>query len=233
MNKHSLSYRKFFASAAAVAVVAPVVAPVVSMAASFPDVTEKTTHAEAILALVDAGIIKGNTDGTFKPDAQIKRGDAAVMIARALKLLDGNIPTTTVTDLGNSNAVTQEAVAKLVNKGIVSGYPDKTFRPNETVTRGQMAKYVANASKLPLGDGQTNFSDVDSASDLAKYIDAIAEAGITKGNTNGTFGFGDNLKRGDFAAMVYRVENLKGAPEIESVVAKNTNQVELTRGIKW
>ena len=59
------------------------------MAASFPDVTEKTTHAEAILALVDAGIIKGNTDGTFKPDAQIKRGDAAVMIARALNLLDG------------------------------------------------------------------------------------------------------------------------------------------------
>ena len=103
-----MSYRKFIASAAAVAVVAPVVAPVASMAASFPDVTEKTTHAEAILALVDAGIIKGNTDGTFKPDAQIKRGDAAVMVARALKLLDGTIPATTVTDLGNSNAVTKK-----------------------------------------------------------------------------------------------------------------------------
>ena len=222
-----MSYRKFIASAAAVAVVAPVVAPVVSMAASFPDVTEKTTHAEAILALVDAGIIKGNTDGTFKPDAQIKRGDAAVMVARALKLLDGTIPATTVTDLGNSNAVTQEAVAKLVNKGIVSGFTDKTFRPNETVTRGQMAKYIANAYQLPLGDGKTNFPDVDSSSDLAKYIDAIAEVGITKGKTDGTFGFGDNLKRGDFSAMVYRAENLKVAPAVKGVIAINATQVEV------
>ena len=75
---------------------------------------------------------------------------------------------------------------------------------------------------------KTNFPDVDSASDLAKYIDAIAEAGITKGNTNGTFGFGDNLKRGDFSAMVYRAENLKVAPAVEGVAAKNTTQVELT-----
>ena len=34
---------------------------------------------------------------------------------------------------------------------------DKTFRPNETVTRGQMAKYIANAYQLPLGDGQNKF----------------------------------------------------------------------------
>ena len=91
-----------------------------------------------------------------------------------------------------------------------------------------MAKYIANAYNLPLGDGKTNFPDVDSSSDLAKYVDAIAEVGITKGKTDGTFGFGDNLKRGDFAAMVYRAENLKVAPVVEGVHAINATQVELT-----
>ena len=223
------SYRKFLAGAAAVAVVAPVVAPVASLAAvSFPDVTESTTHSEAIYALVEAGIIKGNTDGTFAPNAEIKRGDAAVMIARALNLLDGKIPATTVTDLTNSNATTQEAVAKLVNKGIVSGFLDSTFRPDEPVKREQMAKYIANAYDLKLGDGVTNFADVDSKSALAVYVDAIAEAGITIGKTDGTFGFGDKLKRADFSAMVYRAENLKvAAPAVKSVSAINANQVEV------
>ena len=140
------------------------------------------------------------------------------MIARALNLLDGTIPATTVTDLTNSNATTQEAVAKLVNKGIVSGFLDKTFRPDETVKREQMAKYIANAYDLKLGDGVTDFADVDSKSALAVYVDAIAEAGITIGKTDGTFGFGDKLKRADFSAMVYRAENLEEVVSGVSVV---------------
>ena len=71
---------------------------------------------------------------------------------------------------------------------------------------------------LELGDGVTDFADVDSKSALAVYVDAIAEAGITIGKTDGTFGFGDKLKRADFSAMVYRAENLEEAVSGVSVV---------------
>ena len=50
---------------------------------------KNNSHKEAILALVDQGIIKGYPDGTFRPYQYITRGDAAVMVARALGLLNG------------------------------------------------------------------------------------------------------------------------------------------------
>ena len=57
-------------------------------ASGFSDINDNT-HKEAILALVDQGVIKGFPDGTFRPYQYITRGDAAVMVARALGLLDG------------------------------------------------------------------------------------------------------------------------------------------------
>ena len=52
----------------------------------------------------------------------------------------------------------------------------------DKVTRGQMAKFIANAYNLHQVMEKHDFPDVDSASDLAKYVDAIAEAKITIGN---------------------------------------------------
>lgn len=222
------SYRKFIAGAAAAAVIAPAVAPVGVFAADveLTDI-DGHRHEEAIRALVAEGIINGFPDGEFKPDVEIKRGDAAVMIARALDLLDGkNIPETNLTDLGEVNKVTQEAIAKLVDAGIVSGFKDGSFKPNNHITRGEMAKMIAEAYDLPLGDGETDFSDVSATQTLAKYVDAIAEVGITQGYEDGSFGYADNIKRGDFAKFVYNAENLEIA--VQSVSVINEKTLELT-----
>ena len=48
---------------------------------------------------------------------------------------------------------------------------------------------------------------------LAPYVAAIAEAGITIGKKDGTFGYHDLLNRGDFAAMIHRAQNI--VPPIE------------------
>ena len=227
----SKNYRKFITGAAAVAVVAPVVAPVASLAAEV-ELTDIAghTHETAIKSLVGQGVINGFLDNTFRAELDITRGDAAVMIARDLEILDGKIPAETdVTDLEGTRAEVQEAVAKLVNDGKLSGYPDGSFKPTDKVTRGQMAKFIANAYELELGDGQTNFPDVDSASDLAKYVDAIAEAKITIGNTDGTFGFGNNINRGQFAEMLYRAQKVEEvvAPAVENVSALNAKQMKV------
>ena len=213
------SYRKFLAGATTAAVVASSFAGVAG-AAGFSDVPANATHADAIDALVEAGVIKGFPDGSFKPSAKIKRGDAAVMVARALGILDGKIPATTLTDLDNANAETKEAIAKLAAAGHVSGFEDGSFRPNDSITRAQMAKYLANAFGLPIADGITKFTDVNENSALAKYVDALADAGITLGKADGTFGYGDLLNRGDFAGMVNRALKADRTPVVSPVTIK-------------
>ena len=227
----SKNYRKFIASAVAITVVVPMVAPVASIAAEvqLTDIAGHT-HETAINALVGQGVINGFPDKTFKAELDITRGDAAVMIARDLEILDGKIPAKTdVTDLQGTRAEVHEAVAKLVNIGKLSGYPDGSFKPYDKVTRGQMAKYIANAYDLTPGDGKTSFPDVNPASDLAKYVDAIADAKITIGNRDGTYGFDTNINRGQFAEMLYRAQKVEvGDPVVESVKAINAKTVELT-----
>ena len=165
-------------------------------------------HQEAIMALVNKGVISGFNNGEFRPNSEIKRGDAAVIVARAKGLLDGNIPKVGLTDLGLVNKTTQEAIGKLVEAGIISGYGDRTFKPNNPITRGEMSKILVLAYDLQPGDGKTRFADVKPTQALAPYVDAIADAGITIGYGNGKFGYGDNIKRGDFAKFIYLSEQL-------------------------
>src|SRR3954454_3784978 len=105
-------YRPFATVAITAALVGSFFTPI-AKATSFSDINEHS-HKNAILALVDQGIIKGYPDGTFKPYDSITRGDAAVMIARTFGLLDGkNIPSANFIDLHKVNPTTQEAIAKL------------------------------------------------------------------------------------------------------------------------
>lgn len=211
------SYRKFIAGAATAAVVASSFAGVAG-AASFSDVNSDTTHQEGILALVDAGIIKGYEDGTFRPYASITRGEAAIMTARALGILDGkNIPANPFKDV-SENQVAYEAIVKLAKKGIVSGFTNDTFKPYETVTRGQVAKYVALAYGYEPADGITKFPDVNENAALAPYVDILADAGIIEGKANGNFGYNDALRRADFSGIVHRAEQAKIKPDVKKAV---------------
>ena len=175
-------------------------------AESFSDISD-STHLEAILNLTAQGIIKGYPDGTFKPYQPITRGDAAVMIARVHGLLNRqNIPSSAFKDLHTVNPTTQEAIAKLSALGIISGYSNESYKPLETVTRGQMAKMIVKAFNLQIIDGNHTFPDVYSQAVLASYVATIANAGITIGKADGTFGYGDQQNRGDFAAMITRAQ---------------------------
>ena len=86
---------------------------------------------------------------------------------------------------------------------------DESYKPLETVTRGQMAKMIVNAFNLPIIDGNITFPDVNPEAVLSSYVATIANAGITVGKADGTFGYGDPQNRGDFAAMIYRAQKYR------------------------
>ncbi|WP_431810371.1 5'-nucleotidase C-terminal domain-containing protein [Lysinibacillus capsici] len=165
-------------TAAALAVTAVAVVPA-SAASPFSDVKESHADFEGISTLYAAGIISGYPDGTFKPDTNVTRGQAAKMIAGALKLDTKEVEDPKFTDISASNPY-YGSIAALVGLNVITGYGDNTFRPNQTITHGDLAKILASIPTLPELESAKNHeaSEKVTRGQLATFI---AEA-LTKSN---------------------------------------------------
>ncbi len=78
-------------------------------------------------------------------------------------------------------------ISELVNRSVLSGYSDGRFRPEESVTRAQMAKFVVNGLNLELDTSGDPFPDVTEANNLFPYIQTLKNLGIVSGYSDGTF----------------------------------------------
>lgn len=109
----------------------------------FKDVKSSDWFAPAVTAVVDAGYVNGYPDGTFRPQQAITRQEAATLLAGLLRLEDGG--KLDFSDAGQIGDWARPGVAGLVAKGLISGYPDGSFRPGRTITRAEAAVIVNNA----------------------------------------------------------------------------------------
>lgn len=116
----------------------------------FNDVANNYWAVNEIQGAVDAGWINGYTDGTFKPEQNLSRAHAAVLLSRALQL-NLNEKDHPFTDVPSNYTYAKE-IAAVHKAGIMTGKGDgKTFDPNGTLTRAQMAKMLGVAYKLSMG----------------------------------------------------------------------------------
>lgn len=219
------SYRKFLAGTVSAAVVASAIAPVAS-AASFKDVAG-SVHADDIATLVAKGYIKGYSDGTFKPDKPLTRGEAAIIFSRILKDAGVKAPEQGAgfPDVPASKAELAEAVAIVKAAGVMDGDEKGNFNPNANITREQMAKVVVEAFKLTKpANHTTKVTDLDKAGSWAReYIQTLEANGVTK---NTEFAPKQNVTRGQFASFVVRAMDVQHAPlKIAQVSAVNLTKV--------
>lgn len=107
----------------------------------FKDVPKSNKNSGYIQSAVEAGIIKGYDDGTFKPTSKVTRGHMATFISRAFELPVG---TKTFKDV-RKGSTSYEAVSQLVAAGITTGYEDNTFRPQNNLTRAHISAFLARA----------------------------------------------------------------------------------------
>ncbi|RLQ94871.1 S-layer homology domain-containing protein [Falsibacillus albus] len=196
MGRLSKSLRMLMATAATAAIVAVATAP--AAAASFSDVSDR--YEEAVGYLVNDGVTNGLTDSSFGVSQQIKRADAAVMIARALDLESKDAPDAGFTDVPQR---AQSAVNSLRQEGIINGKTASSFGANDKLTRGEMAIILTRAYHFG-GTGEVPFTDVNSR--YMDYVKALVANGITKGKTETQFGTGQKITRGEFALFIYRSE---------------------------
>lgn len=151
-------------------------------AARFADVDTTQWYAEAVNFVVKKGLMNGTSSG-FAPNAHLSRA----MLAQILWNLAGkpNAPTSASFSDVSPNEWYTNAVDWAVSAGIVSGYSDGRFAPNDNITREQFASMLWRYSNKPASDHPLTFIDADDASSYA--LEALRWAvmnGILSGKGN-------------------------------------------------
>jgi arabinogalactan endo-1,4-beta-galactosidase len=98
----------------------------------------------SIVQSVEAGIVSGYEDGSFRPFANIKRMEMAVMIAKAYGMGMAIGDTTGFSDDSEIPDWAKGAVIVIKQLGIVEGRGNNKFVPNETATRAEAATMIMN-----------------------------------------------------------------------------------------
>ncbi len=162
------------------------------------DVPDDATHADAIEWIVEMEISTGYQDGSYRPALAVTRGQMATFLTRALDLPDGDATFPDVSDT-HTHA---NSIAAIAEAGISIGTEDGTFKPEASVTRGQMATFLTRALELP--DGEATFSDVGPDNEHVASIGAVAAAEIAEGYADGTYRPGEPVTRGQMATFLWR-----------------------------
>ncbi|MCM3574195.1 S-layer homology domain-containing protein [Mesobacillus subterraneus] len=203
MSIYKSIYKKLLAAGTAAVVMATVAAPSSSEAAvPFKDATGN--YLSPVEYLNSNGIVSGIDSTNFGINLNLKRGDTAVIIERALGLESRVAPDAGFADVSGRYA---HPVNTLNDLGIISGSGNK-FMPDGTLTRGAMAKILVNAYKIPMNVKKSPFIDATGA--FGDYINAIYAAGITSGVSADRFGTDVNITRGQFAILLFKTINRFG-----------------------
>ena len=148
-------------------------------AAPTPTDIEDCWAEDAILTLVDEGIIAGYPDGTFKPEDSVTRAEFSKMVARAFAVRAAGEPT--FSDIKDNWA--KAYIAALSEAGIVSGFPDGTFRPSKDISRAEMTTILMRTIKLgdkmdSLDQPEPSFIDVGDEHWASRSIEIANTLGV-------------------------------------------------------
>lgn len=164
--------------------------------ASFSDVSEDASYNEAVQVMASLGLLVGDPEGTFRPDATITRAEFAAVIVRALGMEDaakGASVNTIFTDVPADHWAS--GYVQIANQqGIILGYGDGNFGPDDEVLYEQAVKMIECA----LGYG-VKFKNVADAYPTSYLAQANAD-GITVGASGK---IGDKASRAVVARLVY------------------------------
>jgi uncharacterized repeat protein (TIGR01451 family) len=106
----------------------------------FSDVRNGVWYSQSVSYLASINIIRGYPDGTFRPDQPITRAEFAAIASRFDNLAETSA--NAFTDISNHWAV--RVINSSFAKGWISGYPDGTFRPEQSITRAEVVTVVNN-----------------------------------------------------------------------------------------
>ncbi|MBD2847120.1 FIVAR domain-containing protein [Paenibacillus sp. IB182496] len=171
-------------------------------------------HFPADAVLTHDAYMNGYPDGNFRPDRDVTRAEMAAMLSRLAELTGKTAAG--YPDVAASHWAAGD-IARALEAGLMSGYPDGSFRPQSGITRAEMAAVVANNLGLDEVAGSP-FADVSASHWASGIIAAVQETGIMGGYPDGSFAPDRQLTRAEAVTILNRVFGrgpLYGAEQLE------------------
>ncbi|MGI8587581.1 MAG: S-layer homology domain-containing protein [Chloroflexia bacterium] len=170
--------------------------------ATFSDEPQSETFYTYVSYLYCRGIVEGYSDNTFRPNTYALRGTLASWVVRARGWAINTAGGPHFADVPPSDPL-YAYIETAYNHGVISGYSDGTFKPNNSVTRGQMSKMIVIAMGWPIDTtGGPHFSDVTPANTFYQDIETIYNHHTVNGYNDGTFRWGNSLTRGQLSKVL-------------------------------
>ncbi len=170
----------------------------------FTDVSESSWYYNAVKFTYEQGLMAGTGETTFSPDTATTRG----MIAAILYRLEGKPEISTsapFTDI-DPREYYSEAIAWAAEQGIVAGYDETHFGPDDSITREQLVSMLYRYAGSPETNGSLEkFTDSAGASRYARSALCWAvETGILSGKVNGVLDPRGKATRAEVASVLER-----------------------------
>ena len=175
--------------------------------------------------------IKGYPNGSFKPNATITRAEASSIFYRLLTDSTRRTYSTSYNTFKDvpAKAWYNTAVSTMAKLGIVNGGSDGCFRPNDPITRAEIAAMIARCDGNSYGSAYTNFSDVKGHW-AASYIARAYELGWINGYGS-TYEPDKYITRAETVAILNRV--LNRAPQTTSDLLSGLNTFNDVSVTSW
>lgn len=165
-------------------------------------------------------VVSGVEENRFEPDRAITRAEFAAILVRGLGLMRPGVGQDRFNDVIRQNWY-YDAVAIASDYGLISGYGNGQFGPNDKITREQAMAMIARAMQVTklevkLTQEETSsilgeYADTGKAADYAKSgIAACVKTGIVSGRDQNTLAPKDNVTRAEVAVIVQRLLQKSG-----------------------
>ncbi|UKS25681.1 S-layer homology domain-containing protein [Paenibacillus sp. HWE-109] len=171
---------------------------------------------KTITTFLKLKVIDGYPDGTFQPNGSITRGEFATIVSKAFGVVKSASTANQLSDVEQHWA--NEAIAALSSNGIISGYPDGTFKPDREISRAEIIAIISkivnfnNAKKLNSGVAFTDTANSWNKEQIAK----AAEAGLIQGIAANTFAPEQSATRAEALTVMFNAICLD--PELKAIM---------------
>ncbi|GGH77852.1 hypothetical protein GCM10007362_22230 [Saccharibacillus endophyticus] len=170
--------------------------------------------------LIASPYIMGYANGSFKPAQNITRAELAAIVGRITGVTEGTAAFGDVKNGSWASTVVGPAAAL----GIMTGYGDGTFKPNASITRGELAAALAKLlpqSGLDANIQAAGFSDLAASHWAAAPAAELQAAGVVTGYADGSFKPEQNVTRAEAVTMINRLIGLDGSTALPGAASWN------------
>ena len=197
-----------------------------------PVVPEGPWYQTAMDFAVKAGLLKGDDKGNLNPEKNATRAEVVTILMRIFRNTQSKELTHFI-DMHTSDWFYKDmCTAAAMN--VLTGYPDRTMRPNAPITRQEAFALIARVFGVPEGSTASlgRFSDNGSIADWAKpTLAGMVEQGYLNGD-NGRMRPNDNITRAEIAQVLYNlklaiIDDPSQLPEDGIVVYQGTEPIDI------